>query len=450
MTTNLPSSRRSWLRRLAVVCAYGLFLIYVLFVSAGFVWMHYTRKIDRIGIVDVAFFRWHQVRKAMAADQFAAGRKAWEAGNYQAAYLGFSSGVRNDPDDVDGRLIAAKFLGAAGAVNLEINLLEDGLRRAPDDRRMIEQTLALLTTTGRDRHALDLLHKQYASKLSGANGALLRTFEVLATLNSDGAASAGLLLGKYPDLNANPESTPVVARVLWETKDRLKAVDLFSAYVRSHPKDFVLYAQLAKWQAACGLAGDGLETAERACVQFSRDFAPRILFIEMTAEARTYGSSEWRKALESYLRDFGDRPEAVTMLANLAGQKGWAGVARVLYEVSANRRQDLGVLALAYGDALVFNSQFSEAGELLSQIEAQTEDGNPAFLRLLRQRQVEVAAARGDHEGAREYARRLAAVLHDDPIQTENLRRHFAQAKIPEAVAELAGDSRVAKTASSK
>jgi tetratricopeptide (TPR) repeat protein len=437
MTTNAPSLRRFNVRRLAIAGGFGLLLVYVLLVSTGYVWLHYVRKNDRIGITQVAFFRWHQIRQAMAADQFAAGKSAWEAGNYQAAYLAFVSGVRNDPNDVDGRLLAARFLGAAGAVNLEINMLEDGLGRAPDDRRMLEQTFALLTTSGRDRHALDLLHKQFASKLSGANGPLLRTFEVLATLNSDGAAPAGLLLEKYPDLKANAESTPTVARVLWETKERLGAIDLFSAYVQSHPKDFFSYAQLARWQAACGLAEDGLGTAERACAQFPRDFAPRILLIDMTAAARTYGSSEWQKSVELFLKDFGDRPEAVSMLANLAGQNGWAGLARALYAVSANRQQNLGVLALAYSDALAANAQFGEAGQVLSQIEAQTEDGNPAFLRMLRQRQVEVAAARGDHDGTREYARRLAAVLHNDLDGMELVRRRFAQKGITEAVAEL-------------
>jgi hypothetical protein len=159
--------------------------------------------------------------------------------------------------------------------------------------------------------------------------------------------------------------------------------------------------------------------------------------IEMTAAARTTGSPQWLQAVESYLKDFGDRPEAITYLANLAGQQGWTGLARVLYEVGASRQQNLGVLALACCDALAFNSHYGEAAQVLSEIEAQTEDGSPAFLRLLRQRQVEMAAARGDHDGAREYARRLAAALGGDADAVEMLRRRFVQEKIPEAVAEL-------------
>lgn len=432
-----PSSRRLDGRRLAITGGIWLLLIYGLFVSTGYVWLHYALKNDRIGFAEVALFRWHRVRQAMAVDQFAAGKTAWEAGDFQAAYLALVSGVRNDPDNVEGRLLAAHFLGAAGSVNLEIGFLEDGLRRAPDDRRLIEQTFTLLTASGRDRHALDLLQERYASKLSGPNGPSLRTFEVLATLNTAGAESASALLERYQDLKQSGDSAPVVARVLWETKGRLSAIDLLATYVQSHPSAFASYAQLAEWQSAAGLAGDALQTAQRACEQFPKDFVPQILLIEMTAAARTTGSPQWLQAVESYLKDFGDRPEAITYLANLAGQQGWTGLARVLYEVGASRQQNLGVLALACCDALAFNSHYGEAAQVLAEVEAQSEDGNAAFLRLLRQRQVEMAAARGDHEGAREYARRLAAALGSDPDAVEMVRRRFVQEKIPEAVAEL-------------
>jgi predicted Zn-dependent protease len=374
----------------------------------------------------------------MAVDQFAEGKRAWEAGNYQAAYLAFGSGVRNDPDNIDGRLMTASFLGAAGAINLEVNLLEDGLRREPDDQRLIERTFAVLTTSGRDRHALDLLHKQYSSKLSGPNGPLLQTSEVLATLNADGAVAAKALLEKYPDLRKTSESAPVVARVLWETRERLAATELLAAYVETHPNIFAASAELAAWQTAGGLAGDAVQTAQQACAQFPQDFAPRVLLIEMTEALESTGSSNWQKAVESYLKDFGNRPEAIVTLADLAGRKGWVALARTLYVVSGVRQPNLAALALFYSDALVRTSQLSDAQRVLADVESQTDDTNTTFLRLLRLRQVEVAAALGDHDSAREYARRLAAVTRSNADALELLRRRFDQKGIAEAVAELA------------
>jgi len=450
MITNTRSSRRLDGRRLLKAGAVVLVLLYGMYVTTGYVWLHYVLKNDHVSFSEVALFRLREVRRGMAVEQFAAGKSAWDAGKYQAAYLAFISGVRNDPDNVAGRLTAASFLGAAGAVNLEINLLEDGLRRIPDDQKLIEQTFTLLTTTGRDRRALDLLHKEYASKLSGPNGALLRTSEILATLNTDGAAAAEVLLEKHPDLKNRPESAPVVARVMWETRDRLAAIELLAAYVQSHPAVFASYAQLADWQATVGRADDAVQTAQRACAQFREDFAPRDLLIQMLAASQTFESQACQNAVESYLRDFGGRSEALAMLASLAGRQGWVTLVRTLYAVAASRQPNLAVLALSYSDALARVSQLSDAQRVLTEVEAQTDDANAAFLRLLRQRQVEVAAARGDHDGAREYARRLAAALRSDPDGMETLRRRFVQEKIPEAVAELATASSAVKAVASK
>jgi Tfp pilus assembly protein PilF len=138
------------------------------------------------------------------------------------------------------------------------------------------------------------------------------------------------------------------------------------------------------------------------------------------------------------------------MLAGLAGRQGWVALARTLYFAAASRQPNLAVLALSYSDALVRNSRLSDARRVLTEVEQQTDDTNAAFLRLLRQRQVEVAAALGDHDGAREYARRLASALGSDPEGMETFRQRFAQEKIPEAVAELAGDVRPTKIVGSK
>jgi tetratricopeptide (TPR) repeat protein len=450
MTTNTQPSRRLDTRRLLIAGGVGLVLLYGMFVATGYVWLHFVLKNDQVHFSELALFRWHSIRQGMAAEQFAAGKSAWDEKNYQAAYLAFISGVRNDPDNVAGRLTAARFLGMAGAAKLEINLLEDGLRRSPDDRQLIEQTFALLTTTGRDRRALELLHTQYAGKLSGPNGAQLRTLEILATLDTDGAEAAAALLEKSPDLKNRPESAPVVARVLWETRGRLAAIDLLGAYVQSHPGEFASYVQLAEWQSAAGMGNDAVQTAQRACVQFPKDMAPQALLIQMLGLSESFESAACQKAVESFLKDFGNRPEALTMLAGLAGRQGWVALARTLYFAAASRQPNLAVLALSYSDALVRNSRLSDAQRVLTEVEQQTDDTNAAFLRLLRQRQVEVAAALGDHDSAREYARRLASALGSDPEGMETFRLRFAQEKIPEAVAELAGDLPTTKVVGSK
>ncbi len=425
------------LPRLAVVSLTALFLVYLFAAGAGFLWLHYVRGVGQISFWDVAQFRWKSVRRDIAVQQFAKAEVEWDARNYQAAYLQFASGLRNDPDNVPGRLAAAGFFEAVGAPNQEATLLEDGLARSPDDQRLIVRTFDVLTATGRDRRSLDLLHRSLAAKLSGPNGALLRTYEVQAMLNAEGAAPAKALLEKYPDLSKNPASAPVVAQVLWQTRDRLAAIELLSAYLQAHPDARAAYAQLAEWQAAGGMADDARQTAERACARFPQEPLPRILLIDMLAASRGTGSREWQQTVATYLRDFGGRPEVLLLLADLAGRMGWTNLARALYVAGATRQQNLAVLALFYSDALAHASRLSEAQDVLAQVEAQSSEGSPAFLVLLRQRQVTVAAARGDHEAARAAARRLATILGSDPDGMAGNRRRFAQLGIAEAVEEL-------------
>ena len=183
---------------------------------------------------------------------------------------------------------------------------------------------------------------------------------------------------------------------------------------------------------------DALRTAEQAVARFPGELPPRVLLIELLSPVKLGFSHQWRPEIEAYLRDFGGRPEAVALLAELAGRKGWVDLARTLYEVEANHPQNLSLLALYYGDALsYFPAHLAELGQLLAQIEAQIPESNAAFMVQLRQRQVIAAAARGDHDAAREYARRLAATLHGDPDAVEGCRHVFQKIGIPEAVAEL-------------
>jgi len=101
------------------------------------------------------------------------------------------------------------------------------------------------------------------------------------------------------------------------------------------------------------------------------------------------------------------------------------------------RQSDLRLLAIAYCDALLINSKFREAAEILGQIEAQVSDGPAGFLQQVRQRQVLTAAKLGDSNSVREYSRRLVASLRSDPQQLETTRRFFERRGLTEALAEF-------------
>jgi hypothetical protein len=424
------------LRQLAILAGLALVFCYVAGVTAGYLWLTQVRKLGQVGVLDVALFRVQNVRHAMAAQQFTRAQAEWDAKNYQAAYVAFSTALRQDPDNVTGRLKAAGFFRAVGAANLGQILLEEGLARDPGEKRLIEATFDLLLGTGRDRHALDLLHKTYPAGFSGPNQLLLETDELLATLSVDGAAAAKKLLERYPDLATHAPAAPVVARVYWESAERLKAISLLASYLQSQPAVFVDYLRLASWQTAAGQPDAAIRTAEQACAKFPGDLQARVVLIEMQAAAAPDGRPA-AKVIESYLRNYAARPEAIPLLAALAGSKGWVDLARGLYELGALRQANLDVLALYYSDALVRSARFAEVQLVLAQIEAQTPEASTAFQVQLRQRQIIAAAALGQSEQVRDFARRLGSTLGNDPDGLEICRRIFQKLNIGEAVAEL-------------
>lgn len=444
-----PSSSASGglLRKLAIYGIIGLVSFYGIYVAAGYSWLRFARKNEQVKLLDVAFIRVGEIRRANAVQHFANAQVEWDAKNYQAAYLSFVTGVRQDPDNLTGRLTAVRFLRSVGAGSLALAMLEEGLVRAPEDRRLIEPTFEVLLAAGRQRHALELLKKYYGAAQTGPNGELLQRVEIEATLAADGAPAAKQLMDKHPELLKNVLATPVVARVLWESQERLRAIRLLQDYVRNQTAAvYNDYALLAGWQEVGGLPAEAVQTARLACARLPRELSPRVLLIEMLA-AETPAGPAVPDAVATYLREFSDRPESLIGLATLAGRKGWVDLARTLYAIGANRQLDLNQVAMAYSDALARNSRYKEVRQVLTGLESQASEASAAFLVQLRQRQVITAAALNDTDNVREYARRLAAVLNRDPDGLEVCRGLFRKMGINEAVAELSSRSLTASHA---
>lgn len=434
------------LRRLLLIIAAGCVALYLLGATGGYLFVRYVRKNETIGFIDVALLRWREVRRGMAAQQFAKAKQEWDAGNFQAAFLAYNFAVNNDPENIPGLLSAAKFLQAAGSNSMALTTLEAGLARAPDDPRLIGRTFQLLNAVGRDGRTLELLRQRSASAFEGPNGLALRTYEIEATLNLGDIAGATALLARHPEVANFPRAVPVVARVLWESKQRLKAITTLARHVGSGPETVEPYAQLAEWQLMSEMADDAVRTAEAAVARFPSDLAPRILLVEAQG-VRTNRGREFAAVVESYLREQGAKPDAVLQLASLAGRRGWIDLARNLYEIGAMRVPEIGALGLCYADALLRQSRFKEAVGLLGQIESQSLDGNPGFLAQLRNRQIMASAGAGDLVAVREAARRLVVALRNDADAIELSRRTFTRLGISEAVAELSARGGASKVA---
>jgi hypothetical protein len=425
----LASLPRTLLTVLAILAVF-----YALAVGAAYSWLHFARN-SHVGVADVALFNMHRVRQAMAKEQFDEARADLAAKNYRGAYVAFSSAVRRDPDNVAGRIDAAAFFGVVGSTKIRISVLQEGLARAPDDPQLANLTLSLLTSTGRDRSALELINKLYGEQSTGRNAAIVETYRILATINNGDLDGARRMLEQHPEIRASKDASTAVATVLWQLKERGPAIKILSGYVDSGSAGMAEYAQLARWQVAGGLADDAITTARRARAALPGEKASQLLLIEMLADQALSGT-EVRSEIESYLKGSGATAESILALGELAGRKGWLDLARNLYVASSDRISNLRMLALYYADALAVNSRLDDEEKVLKEVEVQSADAGGAFGIQLRRRQVFVEATRGDTDAVREDARELAADLQgSDPDNFENYRRLFTRMGIKEAAA---------------
>jgi len=425
-----------WIRRVVLIAVSSLVILYVGGAFAGYMFLRHVRKNDQVTVLDVALLRWRDVRRSMAAQQFERAQVEWDAGNFQAAFVAFTFAVSNDPDNATGRLNAARFLQSAGALPMALTMLEAGLERTPQHEALIERTFETLLATGRDERVLELLRQRSAGDYPARVALRLHTYELQARLNRGDLDGARKLLLAHPELAKSRDSRRSVAQLQWESKERLRALELLTRQVEEQPDDRESAAQLIQWQLVSGMTADAVRIAELASKRAPGNSGVRVQLLEALA-LQTNRGIEWLGAVEDFMREFGARPEAVGQLSALAGRRGWVDLARRLYELAAMRESDLTGPALAYCDALIRGNRYREAGEALDQIEAQTLEGGLPFVVQLRTRQIFVAAGMGDRTAVADLSRRLAAAVRNDSGTRELVRRTFQKAGIPEAAEAL-------------
>jgi hypothetical protein len=265
---------------------------------------------------------------------------------------------------------------------------------------------------------------------------MLQTAALQATLATRGGPAAMGVLNRYPGLRTDHLAMPIVAHALWEAGEKMQAIELLKSHIQAQPGVNFTYAQLAAWQFESGLFSEAVETALKACQCTPKEPAPRLLLLEVVS-AKIMDTPAWSREIATYLRDFAGRSDAIILLAQLAGRRGWPDLVRSLYAIGSARHEDLGRLALCYSDALAAQSQVKAARAVLAQIEQQVPERNSGFLLQLRPRQVLLAAASGDRDQVREYSRRIAALLHNDTDSLTQFRQYYVKLGLNDAVAEF-------------
>ncbi|WP_438483362.1 tetratricopeptide repeat protein [Oleiharenicola lentus] len=429
--------RRRWGRWILI----ALCGLYVSGAVGGWLVLRYAGKQREVRFLDVALLRWQEVRRSVAAQQFTRARAEVEAKDFRAAHMLFNSALRRDPGNLTGRLAAADFFQKLGATDLEIEVLEAGLALSPDEPKLVQRLFALLTSTGRDQHALNLLRQNYGAGFAGrAQADWLQVYEIVATRNVRGPAEALQLLQKNPRLRDATTTAAVIAPILWDGGEAAAAIDLLGKFISAESALPAAYATLASWQEAAGRVDDAVRTAEAASQRFPHEVGSQVLLVE-TLSLRPAYASRWSQQVGFFLHTFRGDPAALHLLARAAGRRGWLELAWTLYEIGATHDAGASQLALYYADALAFRARFADTWQVLADIEKQSAAAPLAFVVQLRQRQVMTAAALDNQENVREYARRLAEQVRGDAGSFELCRRLFTKLNIALAAAEFSPEA---------
>jgi tetratricopeptide (TPR) repeat protein len=435
--------------RLVLVLTLGLIGLYAVGVGCGYFWLQKVKNFPQVGVMDVAMLRWRAIRRDIAKEQFAAAERDWKEEKMQPAFLSFITAVRNDPDNVAGRIKTADFYVATGSAARAPDLLEEGLKRSSRNRALMEKTLDLLTTIGRDREALTVIREMLRDELNGPNRAMLRSYEVLATLNLDGVAAAKTLLEQHPEVNDYAGSAHTRAQIAWESRDRMHAIEILTTSLQQEKTLYANYALLAQYQESAGMSSDARDTAFAAVRNLPHEMGSHILLIALLDPNSGADAASWKTAVSNYLTEFGDTPGAIPALAEVASRKGWSDFVRGLYQIQLVRGREVRLIGLYYADALVAQNRPDDANQVLSDLALQFPDRGPLAL-LLWQRQVEVASALGLDDDAREAARRLGTALSQDPDRLRMIRRRFDRMGLKDASTELERMARAGTTTMAK
>ncbi|HEY9156143.1 MAG TPA: hypothetical protein VIM69_13490 [Opitutaceae bacterium] len=440
---------RKWkvvLLRLVLVLIVGLIGLYAIGVGGGYFWLQKVKNFPQVGVMDVAMLRWRAIRRNMAKEQFVTAEHDWKEGKIQPAFLSFITAVRNDPDNVEGRIKTADFYIATGSGARAPDLLEEGLKRSSRNRALIERTLDLLTTMGRDREAITVIRERLSDELHGPNRAMLHSYEVLATLNLEGVAAAKNLLAQYPEVNEYPGAAHTRAQIAWESHERMHAIEILTKAIEQEKTVYSNYALLAQYQESAGMNSDARETAFSAVRNIPHEMGSHILLIALLDPKSGADAASWKTAVSNYLTEFGETPGAIPALAEVASRKGWSDFVRGLYQIQLVRGREVRLIALYYADSLATEHRDDDANQVLNDLALQFPDQGPLAL-LLWQRQVEVASALGLDDDAREAARRLGTALSQDPDRLRMVRRRFERMGLKAASVELERMARAGTTA---
>jgi hypothetical protein len=328
---------------------------------------------------------WPKHREALGRNYIERGRAALDAQDYASAASFYSAGLARVPRDITARRELATLYLRLGHIQPSINLLQRGLSHALHDLDYLRLTFNLLSETRADAEILELV-KRYLPEQPTQN--LQHYFLALQ------AAQAHYQRGNYDaaekivhdwNLTRSSEGEILMARSDWERGYTHLAVARLERARAASPgrDDFSL--QLIRFYRDLGRQDSALNEALLRHVTNPHSPGARVDLIYSFHHKND--QVRYTRELDSYLADYRENPQAITLLAWFAADTGELTLARRLHALAVEQKFPTPVFDLVILQALIFRGDYRaalEASELALQSPAAQDQRFAAVLSGLR------------------------------------------------------------------
>lgn len=321
--------------------------------------------------------RWPEHRRALGRHYIALAHRSLREGRPVDALQQLSAGVARVPDNLDARRQLAVINTRFGRGAVAVRQLSEGLRHGGrQDLEYLRHTFTLMLELQREEDALHLALAELPPALTEA------TVDAFIALQ---AATANFLLGRYDDsealvsdwrLQRSLEGVLLLARCDWERGYPNLALIRLERTRDDYPGRDELPLQLIRFYRELG---NHNRAHQESLVRVSGDPLSPGPRVDLLHSLHMLGRhQEFARETDLYLRDFGQDPAAILLLARLGADLGIVDLCRRASAQARAKDVTPAPFQLSEIEALVMAERYREARQLADSLQTSYSAGTPA------------------------------------------------------------------------
>lgn len=409
--------RVRWLRVAGAAAAAAL-LCYLAAATALYGHTRFRRGIASVRYLDLVLpSRWDRFRTAVGEHQLEQAEHLRRAGRFAEALVFARAGIVRAPAHREGRILAARLLGAAGRADDAHRLLLEGLAHHPLDPTLLTDLLHGLWQRQEDHRTIELV-RQLAPTAAHARESLhlLLTAGAAAALARGHFDAAEDFVHRDPALAAARSGRHLLARIDWERGLRPLALVRIRQLATEHPGDAAIHRDLADWLRASGHADEARRAVLGLHLALPHRPEPRL---ELIRDHHAAGDAARRdREIADYLDAFPADAGARLALADFAASAGNFTLAESLAQHARAQAWESAAFELLAIEAHIAARRYSAALDLARALRAANPDPAPQLLATLHGLLALAHQGLGDTGTARSF---LGALLTDPRIRSATL-----------------------------